>query len=325
MIDLYVKKDKLMKHGIKLLVESLHERIWVDIQEEDKTQVKEVLEKFNIHPLTIEDTQSNNARLKIENYTDYPDCADYLFIVFKKISFDRAIKLNQVALIVGKTFLITVSPKRVDTLDTIKNNEQLIDKRLSKGVDYLAHLIIDSLVDEQYPLLDKMYERLDKLEEKIFKQNSPSLLNELFTQKRDILTLRKVIQPERDAIVSLSHAPSNFISKGAGLYFRDINDHLFHNLERLDSFRELISSGLEVHLSMTSNRMNDIMKVLTIISTIMLPLTLITGIYGMNFNTKVSVFNMPELDWVFGYPFTLLLMIMVALVFLLYFKRKGWL
>lgn len=326
MIDLFVTKDnKLEKLSIDQLDQQKHNRVWLDLQEESKDEVKRILELFKIHPLTIEDAQNNNARVKLENFTDYPDCTNYLFIVFRKIAFDKGIKLSQVALIITANEIITVSPKRVDTLEKIKSNLQLAQKKLAKGPDNLAHMIIDMLVDEHYLILDKLYERLDKLEERIFKQTSSNLLNELFAQKRDILTLRKVIQPERDAVMSLSHAPNTFVSKGTALYYRDVHDHLFHNLERLDTFRELISSALEVHLSMTSNRMNDIVKVLTIISTIMLPLTLITGIYGMNFNTEVSAFNMPELNWVFGYPFALVLMLAVALIFVVYFKRKGWL
>lgn len=325
LIDLFEKKDgKLEKIDLDKLEPGKQSRIWLDLEETGKDEVKRILELFKIHPLTIEDAQNNNARVKLENFTDYPDCTNYLFIVFRKISFDKGLKLAQVALIITANEIITISPKKVDTLQKLKDNLQLVEKKLTKGPDYLAHLIIDMLVDENYQILDKVYERLDKLEERIFKQNSPDLLNELFSQKRDVLTLRKVIQPERDAVMSLSHAPNTFISKGAALYFRDVHDHLFHNIERLDTFRELISSALEVHLSMTSNRMNDIMKVLTIIATIMLPLTLITGIYGMNFNTNASVLNMPELNWAYGYPFAILLMVFVALAFIIFFKRKGW-
>jgi magnesium transporter len=192
------------------------------------------------------------------------------------------------------------------------------------GADYLAYALVDALIDEFFPVLEAYGERLEDLENTLIARPTPGVLHTLNRIKRELLVLRRVAWPERELLSHLQRDESHIIRPETQVYLRDCYDHVVQIIDMVETFRDIAAGMLDVYLSSTSNRMNEIMKVLTIISTIFIPLNFIAGVYGMNFNTEISPLNMPELHWYFGYPAVLAVMLTVAAALIFYFHRKGW-
>ena len=193
------------------------------------------------------------------------------------------------------------------------------------GADYLAYALIDALVDEFFPILEKLGERIEDLEEAVLEEPTRETLQEIRQVKRDLLLLRRAAWPQREVIHGMQREDSRLVRKETRLYLRDLYDHTIQIMDMIDTYRDLAAGMLEIYLSTLSNRMNEIMKVLTIMATIFIPLTFIAGLYGMNFNTQASRWNMPELTWPYGYPLVLGMMALTAIGLLLYFRRRKWL
>ena len=281
-------------------------------------------EIFGLHPLTLEDIVSTDQRPKLEEYPEY------VYIVVQMMHYDDetgTVEPEQVSLIVGEGFLISFQEgMQGDVFEPVR--QRLRESRgliRQRGADYLAYALIDVIVDYYMDILEGLGEHIETLEDEITRRPDANLLRDINVLRRRVTTLRRSIWPLRDVILALERTDRPFITDYIDPYLRDVYDHTVRTVELIESAREILTSLVELHLSMASHRMNEVMKVLTIIATFFLPLTFIAGIYGMNFNPDASPLNMPELNWFFGYPFAWSLMLGVAAVMYLFFRRKGWL
>jgi magnesium transporter len=234
---------------------------------------------------------------------------------------------EQVSLILGKSYLLTVQEEpEHDCFEGVRSriekNKGIIRKQ---GADYLAYAVLDAIIDGFFPVLELYGERIQELEEEVIVKPNPQTLQNIYQIRRELLQLRRAIWPQRDAINSLIRDGSDLISEEVRIYLRDCYDHTVQVMDMVETYRELASGLMDVYLSAVSNKMNEIMKVLTVVSTIFIPLTFVAGIYGMNFNTEKSPYNMPELNSYWGYPMCLAGMGAIALGLLFFFWQRGWL
>ncbi len=263
-------------------------RIWIDIEDPTEALLEELLEKrFGFHELAAEDSLSKNTLPKYDAFPHYD------FFVF------RAVEVNKLSAFLGRNFLVTVHTGKLQAIDEIHDRLPEDKRIVSNGVDYLLYEIVDLMIDAHFPLLEKIEECVDDLQEQIFLNAQPAHLDQLLHLKRDVNVMRRQSLPQRELLNLISRGDATFVQKQHLIYFRDIYDHMFRISETIDSERDMMSGTMEAYLSVIANRTNEIMRVLTVLSTIMLPLTLIAGIYGMNFE------HMPELHWLHGYPFAL--------------------
>lgn len=298
--------DSLKEHDIK------NSRIWIDISGQDPKDLESVKSLFGIHPLVIEDMSKKLTRPKIESFPKYNFIVIYGLIVEGKV---RPIELD---FLIGENFVISSHASPVKSYEDLKANPEQIKNLLDKGIDFMLHTLIDREIDNYTPVISSFDSELENLENLAIENPTPELLKKLFEIKRQLLRIRKVAYPEREVISLLAKRDHDFISDKAVAYFRDIYDHVIRVNDQIDNYREIISSILEVHLSVTSNRLNEIMKVLTIITTILMPITAIAGIYGMNFR------YMPELEYRYGYFIAVGIMFLISITVLIFIKKKKW-
>jgi len=251
------------------------------------------------------------------------DFGDYLFIVLKMLHYDEEedeTKTEQVSLILSSKFVISFQENEGDVFDSVRDRIRSDRGRIRKmGVDYLAYSLIDAIVDNYFMVLEKIGEKIEDIEDEMVKNPTPEVLHTIHRLKRELIFLRKSVWPLREVISRLERWESPLIDKSIDIYLRDVYDHTIQVIDALETFRDMLSGMLDIYLSSVSNRMNEVMKVLTIIATIFIPLTLVAGIYGMNFK------YMPELDWFWGYPMVYMIMLAIGVVMLIYFRKKKWL
>jgi magnesium transporter len=291
---------------------------WINIDGLHETGIISALgSHFGLHPLLMEDIVNTEHRPKMEDF------GDYIFIVLRMLSFDRekkTVSSEQVSLILGKKFVISFQEREGDVFEPVRERIRKDGKTIRKhGADYLAYSLIDAIVDNYFTILEEVGEHLEEIEEELVKKPNAHTLKKIHVLKREMIFLRKAVWPLREVISGMDRSESPLIRKDTHTYLKDIYDHAVQVIETIETFREMLSGMLDIYLSSVSNRMNEIMKVLTIIATIFIPLTFITGLYGMNFR------YMPEIDWAHGYPAALGLMLIVALTMVLYFRKKKWL
>ena len=290
--------------------------LWLDIENPTKKELDFLKEQFKLHPLTIEDCVNTNARPKIDQFPDY------MFLILHAVMVqpraNNKVKTIELNICIGKNFLLTIHIDPILSINTNWERCQKNEQMLSKGADSLLHHIIDSLVDNYFPLMDVFDGWIDKIENEVFTRPTQKTLSQIFSVKKNLLFLRRFVAPQRELVNLLSKDQYPLIRSYIRIYFRDIFDNLLFIQEAIDTYRDSISGALDAYLSTISNKTNDIMKTLTIIATIAMPLTLITGIYGMNFK------HMPELEWPMGYLGAYVLMFLIAIGMLAYFKRKKW-
>ncbi|MBU4149918.1 MAG: magnesium/cobalt transporter CorA [Candidatus Omnitrophica bacterium] len=295
--------------------------LWVDMRRPDEKELKILSDVFNFHPLAIDDCS---------HYTDLPkidEFEDHVFIVIHSVLYDKEsseIKKPELDIFLSKNFVVTVHEEGLKTIDINLDKVRKNPHILSKGADFLLYNIIDVSVDNYMPLLDYWDDKIEELEDEVLSGKIGDVMPKIIDMKRNIIDLRRSITPQRDVINKLARRDSQLISAKNVIYFRDIYDHIARIHELLEADRDLIAGTFEIYLSAVSNRMNEIMKRLTIVATIFMPLTLIAGVYGMNFNPGASHWNMPELNWAYGYVFVIGLMILITLGMMVYFKRKKW-
>ena len=295
---------------------------WVNVDGlGDAEVIKQLGEIFNLHRLALEDVVHVRQRAKVDEFDNY------LFIVARMIdrSLDR-IGTEQLSMFLGKNFVLTFQERAGDCLDAIRDRAKNKRGRLREaGPDYLAYSILDAVVDEYFPILETDGDRLEQLEDSVLTDPGPTVAAQVHQIKRELLVLRRGIWPLREAIGALQRGDSTLISAETRLYLRDCHDHTFQVLDLVEVYRELSSGLIEMYMTSVSYRMNEIMKVLTIIATIFIPLTFVVGIYGMNFDPDSSPWNMPELRSRYGYPIVMAVMALIVCGMMLYFWRKGWL
>ncbi len=290
---------------------------WVNVDGLHEVKILERLGAgFDLHPLVLEDILNTGHRPKLEDYDSM------LFLVLKALSYEEEtgeIIPEQVSLVLGPTFVLTFQEWETGIFDGVRTRIRSHKGRVrSAGPDYLAYALLDAIVDNYYLVLGKISDQIDTLEEELLSEPTPATLNKLYHFKREMVLLRKVAWPLREIIASLQRSESSLVEEKTRVFLRDIFDHAFHVVDTVETFRDLLSGMLDLYLSQTSNRTNEVMKVLTIVATIFIPLTFIAGIYGMNFE------NMPELKWQWGYPTVWLLMAVAAIGMLLYFRKRRW-
>jgi magnesium transporter len=313
---------------IKKIVTDVHEIeaqigkwpvIWINVEGLGTKGILEELQRlFHIHPLAMEDIISVHQRAKYESYDE-----DF-FLICHMLEAHEDLITEQVALYVGKNFLLTFQEGPIDaTVPVLERLEKGQGRLRRLGPDYLAYAIIDSIIDGYYPMLETFGERLENIEDDILQRPDRRTMSQVHVMKRELLAMRRALFPLREALgVVLRVEPANF-SPDTMLHLRDCYDHVVQVTDFIETYRELAADLMDVYLSSISYKLNEVMKVLTIITTICAPPTLIAGIYGMNFNTAKSPLNMPELNWYFGYPFAILLMIISSISMFVVITRTG--
>ncbi|BBB90341.1 MAG TPA: magnesium/cobalt transporter CorA [Methylomusa anaerophila] len=282
--------------------------------------IEQIGQVFCIHPLVLEDIVNTNQRPKLEDY------GDYLYVVLQSLTGVTAqgvLQSAQISLILGKDLLISfqeTGPEQPDIFNSIKERIDGGRGRLRRfGPDYLLYALMDTVVDHYYVVLEHIGDNIEEMEEIIVNSPGPELLRRIYDLKHEMLTIRRAVWPLREVIGSLDREEAALIQDSTHIYMRDVYDHTIQVLETVEIYRDMLSGMLDIYLSSISNRMSEIMKMLTIISTIFIPLTFIAGVYGMNF------VNMPELQWEYGYYLVWVVMLGISLYMIRYFYRRGWL
>ncbi len=302
---------------VPYLHDSTHSVTWVDVQGLGE---KEVLEEFGqifkLHRLALADVVNTPQRPKVESYDSH------LFVITRMVMLKKSgdVQTEQVSIFIGKSFVLTFQETYGDCLDPIRERiRKGTGVVRSSGADYLAYAILDAITDQYFPVIESMGERIEDLEDEVVESPSPSILQRIYALKRELLSVRRGIWPQRDAINSLVRDESGLIGRDVHIYLRDCYDHAVQLIDVIETLRELAGGLLDVYLSSIANRTNEVMKVLTVMASIFIPLTFVVGVYGMNFE------HMPELRWKFGYLAVWVLMILVSVGLLAFFWRRGWL
>lgn len=290
---------------------------WVNIDGIHEMDIIEKIGKhFGAHPLVLEDIMNTEQRPKMEDF------GDYIFIVLKMLYYDDKINeivTEQISIIFGKNFVISFQEREGDVFNAVRERIRNSKSRIRKmDSDYLAYALMDAIVDHYFIILEKLSEKIENMEEELISEPRPKTLQAIHKLKREMIFLRKGVWPLREVISGLERLESSLIKKTTRIYLRDVYDHTIQVIDTVETFRDMASGMLDTYLSSVSNKMNDVMKVLTIIATIFIPLTFIAGIYGMNFE------YMPELGWIWGYFLVWFIMAVIALSMVFYFKRKKW-
>jgi magnesium transporter len=289
---------------------------WVDVGGVHQIDLLESLGKqFHLHPLLLEDIANTDQRPKLE---DYETC---LFLVIKMLSVtDRQdIAVEQVSLVLGPNFVLSFQENGADVFTSVRDRLRGGKGRLRQsGADHLLHALVDAIVDQYFEVLEVLGEKIETLQDLVVSDPNPETLHRIHILKRQLMFLRRAVWPLREAANNLSRSESPFLQESTKVFFRDVYDHVVQIVDTIETLREMVSAGLDIYLSSISYRSNSVMKVLTIITTIFMPLTFIVGIYGMNFE------HMPELKWEWGYFLVLGVMMVIAIAMLGFFKLKKW-
>ncbi len=292
--------------------------LWLDICGlSDPGVVRAIGERFGFHPLALEDVLNVPQRPKVERYEGH------LLVTLREVRYPHP--PEQVSLFLCNRVVVSFQERPGDAFDPVR--ERLRQKKgqiRSMGSDFLAYSLCDAVIDAFFPTLEKLGDEVEQLEEQVLASPSRESFHEIRRAKQRLLEVRRAVWPARDAMNELLREESSLIGAGTRPYLRDCYDHTIQLMDMVETFREMAAGLVDEYMSSMSNRMNEIMKVLTVIATIFIPLTFIVGIYGMNFDTKASPYNMPELGWRYGYPAVLLVMAAVAAGMLYYFQRKKW-
>ena len=317
------KEDQFQEMEVKTIEESFPYKesssvTWINIDGIHQVDIIEKIGKhFELHPLVLEDIVNPQQRPKMEDF------GHYIFIVFKMIQYDeneKLIKIEQVSIILGKNYVISFQELSGDIFEHIRHRIRSGKGRIrNMKSDYLAYSLMDTIVDNYFIILENLGDRIEEIEEKVAIDPKPETLQKIHRLKRDMIFLRKSVWPLREVISSLGIDEISLIHNATQKFFRDVYDHTIQVIDTVETFRDLLTGMHDTYLSSISNRMNEIMKVLTIIATIFIPLTFIAGIYGMNFDF------MPELKWRFAYFAIWGIVVLIAVLMLIFFRRKKWL
>lgn len=323
----YYDKDKLEERAVKsereLPPKNRSGVMWINVDGvHDVKLIEKIGKRFGLHDLVLKDVVNTEQRPKVENFDSH------LLVVLKMLSKkgdkSNRIEIEQVSFVLGEKFVISFQEKERDVFDPIRErirNEKSPIRKM--GADYLLYSLIDEMVDNYFVILEKLGEEMELLEKTLISRRSKNAMNRIHRLKVELIHLRKSVWPLREVFSALTEINAltevPLIKKATKIYFRDVYGNVIQAIDAIETYREMLSGMLDIHLSSVSNRLNGIMKMLTIIATIFVPLTFITGIYGMNFA------YMPELRWYWGYPVTLLFMLAIGVSMMIYFKRKGWL
>jgi magnesium transporter len=300
-----------------------HDVTWINVDGlGDVTTLEQLGELFKLHRLALEDVVSQHQRAKIDDY------GEHLFIVMRMASVSERAHTEQLSLFLGKNWVLTFQGGPPgDSFDRVRQRiRDRAGKICLRGPDYLSYALIDAAIDAYYPVLEVYSERLDHLEDEVLERPDASLMDSLHTVKADLLMLRRAIWPMREAVATITREASELIADDTRVYLRDCYDHIVQIVDLVETYRELTADLRDLYMSALSNRINETMRVLTIISTMFIPLTFIAGIYGMNFDYAEGQMplNMPELHHPYGYVICVTIMGLMVVGMLMYFYRQGW-
>lgn len=333
----------LAPHAISDMLAVPDTVIWLDIQSPSDDDVRLLREEFGFHPLAIEDATRAHERPKVDAYehailqhplgpeedptpqaeiSTPPGRHAYYFIVVYEARFDPAqdhVLTEPISMFVGQNYLVTVHQGDIEHVRDTLSRWQMPDSPLGNTVGALVHSFLDAVVDDYFPLMDRVADRVEELEDTIFEEFNEEAIQSIFSLKKDLLSMRRIVAPERDVLNVLLRRELPIFRPADVAYLQDVYDHIVRVTENIDTYRDLLSSALDSYLSLQSNHLNQIVKVLTIASIILMAASLVTGFYGMNFQ------NMPELRWGMGGLWALSLIAAITAALVIYFRRKGWL
>jgi magnesium transporter len=314
-----VEKKNVTVQEVAQLRDKYH-CLWIDVHGlRDVSVIEQLGTEFALHPLALEDVVGSRQRAKVEEYPHN------LFLVARMVATTGQLDTEQLSVFIGRGYVVSFQSTPGDCFGQVRNRLRKDHTRIREsGSDYLAYALLDSVIDAYFPTLDQISAKFEDLEDLVVKNPDSGFVSALHHMKHELLTFRRELWPHRDMISVLIRQESGLITDQTDLFLRDCHDHVVQLVEMVETYREIGSGLLDLYLSSLSNRMNEIMKVLTIIATIFIPLSFISGVYGMNFDRTVSKWNMPELGWVYGYPFALGLMLATCAGLIYYFWRKGW-
>jgi magnesium transporter len=308
-------KQNLSLQDVSDVLDDKDHLIWIDLAKPTDDEIRRVAEELSLHPLGVEDATHAHQRPKLDEYDGH------LVIIFYDISLDEGeLHTRQIALFVGKNFIATIHDQDCTALDDVEKRwRDHIESVPTPRISTLLYAILDALVDGYYPVTDQIGRQVDATEEQLIAGDLNTGQRNIILLRRHLLNLRRIISPEREVLNTLTRRDVPFFDEHAVYYFQDVYDHILREMDAIDTYRDLMSSLLDIHLSMTSNRLNKVMKTLTGASIILMVASLITGIYGMNFT------HMPELDWRFGYAYALALIAGISAVLFWALRRRDWL
>ncbi|MBW2976822.1 magnesium/cobalt transporter CorA [Candidatus Woesearchaeota archaeon] len=312
MIEILYLEDKIRKAPVKDLNKIKRKPLWIDISGITKKEQELIKNEFNVHPLTAEDLFNQNVRIKVEEFEKY------LFCVFYGIQKIRFVELFEIDFILGKNFLITNHKKAIASFEDLKKNGERLKVLFKKGLDFLFHKLLDQEVDNYFPVLEKIDDDIERIEEEITRKPRPELLSKILNIKRTIVYIKKHAFSQREKISFLAKNEHRFLSGKLLPYFRDIHDHAIRVSDSVDNYREAVGNSFDAYMSAVSNSMNEVMKILSIIATIALPLGVISGIYGTNFDV------LPGQHIRHGFWLMILLMLAIISIMIFIFKRRRW-
>jgi len=290
--------------------------LWVDFEDPSEEEIAILRNDFGFHPLLIDDCIASHSHPKIDEFDDYFFLVIHSCFFYTERHLDEALNIRELDLFVGRNFVITHHNGHIRGVSTNRKRCEQGSTIMKHGSDFLLYSLLDALVDNYFPIMDALSERIEKIEEQILTDPTPALQAQLFAVKRSLVTLRKIVGPQRELMARFIRPGFPFVREEYRPYFKDIYDHILRIYEITESARELISADMEAYLSSISFRLNEIMKTLTIIATFAMPLTFITSFYGMNL-------EIPEFKWgLWGYALVWILMAVCSLLMLLYFRKK---
>ena len=294
---------------------------WIDVVGlHDVEMLQSLGDHFGLHPLALEDVLNTGQRPKLESYRDH------LFVVLRMIHPDPGQNTEQLSLFFGEGFVLTFQEAPGDVFEGVRKRIRHGLGRIRRmGSDYLAYALTDSVVDHLFPVLENLGERLEELEEEVIRDPDRKTVGAIHSVRKELLTLRRAAWPEREVVSALERSDSPLVQAETRVFLRDCYDHTIQILDMVETYRDLAASLLDLYLSSVSNRTNEVMRVLTVLASIFIPLTFMAGVYGMNFDPEAGPWSMPELDWAWGYPAFWGISVVIAAVLLIYFRRKDWL
>ncbi|MFH2002078.1 MAG: magnesium/cobalt transporter CorA [Planctomycetota bacterium] len=293
---------------------------WINVNGlKDVELVRRLGDLFSLHKLALEDVVNVHQRAKVEAYSDH------LFVISRMLRTGEHLETEQFSMFMAPGFILTFQETQGDCFDPVRDRiRKGLGTSRNSGTDYLAYMLVDAIIDSYFPVIEHYDEQLDLLEMQVMEHPGSDTIGAIHTARKDLLILRRAIWPMREAVNALVRSEGTLVHDETRIYFRDCYDHTIQVIDMLENLREITSGLIDLYHSNIGNRMNEIMKVLTLIATLFIPLSFVAGLYGMNFDTEKSPLNMPELRWYFGYPLVLLLMLLIASFQLFFFWRKGW-
>lgn len=308
--------DHIEPEQIDEMIATKGQFVWLDLKNPTDADLAMLKQEFHFHPLAMEDATRHFERPKIDTYDNY------YFLVFYAVHTDTegsGLVTQALHLFIGANFLVSIHAAEMPAVNRTLTRWQQREEQFGNDPAALVYALLDTIVDDYFPVIDALADRVDDIEERMFARFETGVQQEIFGLKRDLLAMRRVVAPERDLLNVLIRRETPVFQAGTIVYLQDVYDHVMRVTDSIDTYRDMLSSALDVFLSLQSNQLNQILKVLTVTSIVLMSVTLVAGIYGMNFR------YMPELEWRYGYPFALGLMVAIALGLLVLFRRLRWL